>query len=235
MSGEGDYDELFILSPPHAGTTAMAKLLLGSPRIWSRIDNAEGQKIPESAPHLGQHFWSRKHPPNWPALKSIWEEGRPDGAILLEKSPPILAHPKGLLETWPRGFFVISMRSPYALVASYLQRRGASEEEVRKAVTRWTVRARMQRRNTQHLEGRSLVTTYEAFARQPEELVRALEQVFGPLAIEADRPLEVKHYAPAPISDHNARQIATLSEDHLALARERLAIEASEEMAFWGY
>ena len=235
MSAERDYRELFILSPPHAGTTAMAKLLLGSPRIWSRIPNAEGQKIPESAPYLGPKIWSPRHPPDWPALKPIWEEGRPDGAVLLEKSPPIMAHVRGLLETWPRGFFVISMRDPVALVASYLQRRGASEEEVLNAVRRWAARARMQRTNVRKLEGRSLVTSYEAFANQPEALVRALEQVFGPLAVDADLPVEVKRYAPAPISDHNARQIATLSEAHLALARERLAIEASEEMAYWGY
>ena len=231
----GDYSELFILAPAHAGTSAMAKLLLGSPRVWSRIDNAEGQKIPASAPFLPPVFWSRKYTPDWLALKAVWEEGRPEDAILLEKSPPILAHVDALLTTWPRSFFVISMRDPFALVASYLQRRKATDEQVRGSVRRWLVRSRLQRENVERLAGRSIVTTYEAFASRPTDLVAALEQVFGPLSIEADRPVKVKQYEPAPISDHNERQIATMAPAHLALARELLLAQAAEDLAFWGY
>ena len=231
----GGYGELFILSPPHAGTTAMAKLLLSSPRVWSRIGNAEGQKLPESEPFLGKKLWSPKHVADWNGLRSVWEEGRPEGAILLEKSPPIMAHVEALLQTWPCAYFVISMRHPLALVASYLARRGASEHQLREAVTRWIHRSKLQRRNVRRLEGRALVTSYESFAAAPAAFVTALEQVFGPLEVDVARPLEVKRYAPAPISDHNARQIATLSPEHLAQARQLLQIDGARDLSFWGY
>ncbi len=232
---DGGYRELFILSPPHAGTTAMAKLLLSSPRIWSRIANAEGQKLPQSDEFLGKKLWSRKHRPDWNGVKGVWEEGRPEGAILLEKSPPIMAHVESVLVMWPRAYFVINMRHPLALAASYLARRGVSEHQLRGAVERWIVRSRLQRENVRRLEGRSLVTSYETFASAPAAFVGALEQVFGPLEVDVDRPLEVKRYQPAPISDHNARQIATLSPEHIALARDLLQANGADDLAFWGY
>ena len=85
MIGQGGFEDLFILSPPHCGTTAMAKMLLGSPRIWSRIANAEGQKLPESAPDLSATPWDHREAADWPALQAIWEQGRPPGSIFLEK------------------------------------------------------------------------------------------------------------------------------------------------------
>lgn len=235
MSSPDACEALFILSPPHAGTTAMAKLLLGSDRIWSRIPNAEGQKLPESRGVMPADPWDNRIRWDWPTLKGIWEQGRPAGSIFLEKSPPLMSRVDDLLEVWPRAFFVISMRSPYALIASYLARSDARGGQVGQAVMRWTKRASMQRENCDRLQQRALVTTYEAFTARPDKLVRRLERVFGPLGIDARRPLEVKNYGAAPISNHNDRQIATLKPDQIELARELLAKYAAREMEFWGY
>jgi hypothetical protein len=234
VSHPDGFEDLFILSPPHSGTTAMAKLLLGSPRIWSRIANAEGFKLPESAGFLPLHPWDTAQVLDCSSLRAVWEEGRPPGSILLEKSPPNLAHLERLLEVWPKAFFVISVRNPLAVMAVYLRRRAAEESEVKRSVSRWVARSRLQRRNAERLGGRAIITTYEAFTREPGALVEQLERVFGPLSIDPERPLSLKRYAPARISDHNAREIANVSGPHLELAR-RLLDRHGEEMAFWGY
>jgi hypothetical protein len=235
MSGPQAFSDLFILSPSYMGTTAMAKLVLASPRVWSRMHNAEGQKLPEAKPLMPVNSWNAEASFDWPAIKAVWEEGRPEGSILLEKSPPNMAHAARILEVWPEAFFVISMRNPLAVIASYLRRKGADEEQVATSVSRWINRSQMQRQNVKRLKGCSMVTTYEAFVSAPAEFVTRLEAVFGPLGIDAAAPVQVKRYEPAPISDHNARQIATLSAAHRELAETLLQQHGGKEMAFWGY
>ncbi len=235
MSGPQAFSDLFILSPSYMGTTAMAKLVLASPRVWSRIHNAEGQKLPEAKPLMPANPWAADASFDWPAIKAIWEGGRPEGSILLEKSPPNLVRADQILEHWPGAFFVISMRNPLAVIASYQRRRATTDEEIATSVSRWVKRAQMQRMNVERLKGRSMVTTYESFAGAPDDFIGRLEAVFGPLGIDTAAPVQVKRYGPAPITDHNARQIATLSAAHRQLAEERLQQRAGEEMAFWGY
>ena len=235
MSRPQAFSDLFILSPSYMGTTAMAKLVMASPRVWSRMPNAEGQKLPEAAALWPARPWHPDEPIDWPALKAVWEEGRPEGAILIEKSPPNLVRADQILQHWPGAFFVISMRNPLAVIASYLRRREASDEEVSTSVSRWMKRSKMQRSNVERLKGRSLVTTYEGFAQAPGDFVRGLETVFGPLGVDPAARIKVKHYKPAPIADHNERQIATLSAAHRGLAETLLHERAGHDMAFWGY
>jgi len=235
MTGRELFSEIIILTLPHSGSTAMARLLLSSPRVWARMPGAEGQKLAASKPFLPANPWRTDQQIDWSSLRAIWEEGRPEGAILLEKSPPLVAHLPAVIQTWPNAYFVITIRNPYAFVASYLQRGPPTDQDVESAVWRWTKRSQLQRRNVEALVGRSIVTSYEAFTRQPDEFVRSLETVVGPLDIDPTQDFTVKLYKPAPISNHNDRQISTMSESHRALAGRLLATQAADELAFWGY
>jgi hypothetical protein len=235
MTRPEGYSELFILSPAHAGTTAMAKLLLQSPRIWSSMPNAEGQKLPQAQSLMPEQPWKQQARLDWTAVKAVWEQGRPEGSILLEKSPPNLMRPDQMLAVWPNAFYVISMRNPYALLGSYLTRREITPELIAGSIAGWLKRSRVQRANVVRLKGRSIVTSYEAFTTSPGGFVRSLEAVFGDLGVDPDRPLQVKYYETAPIENHNERQISTLSPAQLDLARDLLMRDGAEDLAYWGY
>ncbi len=225
-----------MLSTPYSGTTALAKLLLSSDRFWSRTDNAEGQRIAEAEPFMPADRWKPGFPADWPALKAIWDRGRPKGRILLEKSHWILLHADELLEVWPRAFFLISTRHPLAILPSVLQRRGSSQDVIAAWAIRWRKQSRALRSTAERFADRSIVSTYSAFARDPRGLVDRLEQVFGPLGIDPTAPVQVKQYPPAPISDHDARQIAKLSPGERQQAEAFLREPRSvEQLAFWGF
>ncbi len=236
MAEPTPFSELLMLSTPYSGTTALAKLLLSSERLWSRVENAEGQRLAEAKPFMPVGSWQADEVVDWPALKAVWEHGRPAGKILLEKSPWILLHAHGLVQTWPRAFFIISTRHPLAILPSILLRRSSSEDVISAWAIRWRQQSRALRQTAERFADRSIVTTYASFAREPRALLDRLEVVFGPLGIDPDTLVKVKKYDPAPISDHDARRIAKLSPRERELAEALLrGPRIAQELAFWGF
>lgn len=235
MSAPSSFSEIFILSPANSGTTVMAKLLLRSPRVWASTPTAEGQKLPAAAHLLAKEPWKLRQKVRYHDLKKVWEAGRPEGSIMLEKSPPNMIRTKDVAATWPAAFFVISLRDPRAVVASRLIKGSGSREEAIAAARGWVRRAQIQRANAKLLEGRCMVTSYEQFTAFPHAFIERLEEVFGPLGVDADAPVEVKRYSPAPITNHNERQISAVDPALIRLAGELLQEEAAEELAYWAY
>ncbi len=230
------FSELFILSSPYSGTTAMAKLLMTSRRTWSRSRSAEGQRLAEALPFVIEDRWSPRSVIDWAAFKEVLERGRPAGKVLLEKSHWILMHADEVLEFWPDAFFVISIRHPIGVLASLLSRREANDEVLSGWQIRWSKHSKQQRANVERLADRSLVTTYSSFARNPGGLLDRLDGALGPLGIDPEAKVQLKKYDPAPVTDHDARQIAKLSREvrdraEMLLRQPRLA----SELAFWGF
>lgn len=236
MDTPRQFSELFILSSPYSGTTAMAKLLMTSERIWSRAHSAEGQQLPESEPFLPPLRWNPESAADWPALKAVWEDGRPAGKVLLEKSHWILLRADQVLEVWPGAFFVISVRHPLAILPSLLSRRGSSDPVFAGWIHRWRKHSRWQRLILNRHPDRTVAITYTSFAREPRLLLDRLDEVFGTLGVDASTPVQVKRYEPAVVSDHDARQIASLSgpereKAEMLLQHPRVA----KEVAFWDF
>ena len=103
---------LFILSPPHSGSTLLSEVLSLSENVSENnpVGTREGQQLPEVAPLLFRQSrrWEPDFKPDWPQIKRIWlkywDVTRP---VLLEKSPPNIVRAAELSIHFVPAFFII--------------------------------------------------------------------------------------------------------------------------------
>ncbi len=235
--------QIFLLNPPYSGSTAMAGLLLKSPRAWCAWPDAEGQWVPAIRPEMRREPWNPALDFDRPRIRRVWLKAKPaDKSVLIEKSPPNLLRVRSIIKTFPDSVFVISNRNPYAWLGSVIYREHREEletaegrrEAIRREVSRWIFMTRRQIENLELVRGRSVITSYETFCAAPEIFIQNLNGYCGDLKIDRNASLQVKDYPEHGLINMNAAQISRLTSEEIALAGDALK-EARAELEFFGY
>lgn len=219
----GEPTFLFILTPPHSGSTALAQALNSAHAATLLEERGEGQWL---IPGMCQEDrWNPDKYIDWESVKAVWFSrlhfieslvGKRD--VVIEKSPPNIVRIEGLTKHFPKHEFIVFNRNPYACCASILYRNHAPRNlpdekriEILKDKARlWVFRSEWLKRHIQTYA--PIFFTYEQFCRDPkgtlEKVVAAVPELTG---INPERLIKVKDYPPQQIIDQNERQIRNLS------------------------
>jgi hypothetical protein len=234
---------LFLLNPPHSGSTAMAKVLMTSPRIWSTAENGEGDRMPKVSPMMRTRPDDETHDYDWVWIRQQWESiCPPTGEIMLEKSPTNILRVPSITKAFPEAFYVITNREPYAWIASFahrnfefLMRLSARQIRLHYVTTNWLRYARFQMKNVTMLSSAATSITYEQFCTNPAQLISALEATFGQLNVDhVSKIAKLKDYPPAPLTNLNLRHIKELGSEDFSVITETLVTDR-EALDYFGY
>ncbi len=235
--------QIFLLNLPFSGSTAMAELLLTSPKTWRCWPDAEGQWVPEVRAEMRRDPWSPEVDFDWPRIRAAWLKSKPaHKSILIEKSPPNLLRARSIMKTFPDSVFVISNRNPYAWLSSVMHRDHSERivtadgrrEVIILELAKWILGSRRQIENIELVRGRSVITTYESFCASPEIVLQNLNGYCGDLQVDRHSRVRVKDYPEQGLVNMNPSQIARLTSDDIALANEILE-GARPVVEFFGY
>lgn len=251
LAGQKDIRWLFIATFANSGSTALAKLLASAQGTITLKPNGEGQWLIPAM--VGGGRWEREGNPDYALVRKVWlRKARLACAgaecLVIEKSPTNLARMPDLRRTFAdmANRLICFTRDPYAVSASLLKRYGDKFQQERRDAgdiagklgdyahlrelgARYGRRARIM---AKLIPDADMALTYEHLTRDPASAIAALRQLDPLLAgLSSEVSVEVKDYAPQPLVDMNARQIATLSAMQIAaisdgLNEHRDAVEA---------
>lgn len=224
---------LFVLCPPYSGSTLLWKLLSTSANVSALPD--EGQFLPELRDIMRDKPWDAEHRLPWPEIKTVWDSyWDRDKAVLLEKSPPNIIRTRDILSHFQPVKFVIMVRNPYAQAEGLMRR---NEWPARRAANFALMCLRSQLENSRHLDN-AQVLTYESLVQDPIGTCDNLSAFMPELSdMDASASFEVHSIdgtLTRPITDLNARKIATLSTDTIASLNEVFQ-QHLETIDAWGY
>jgi len=173
---------LFILSPPHSGSTLLSEVLSLSENVSENnpVGTREGQQLPEVAPLLFRQSrrWEPDFKPDWPQIKRIWlkywDVTRP---VLLEKSPPNIVRAAELSIHFVPAFFIVLYRNPYAHCEGMMRRNKVSAREAARVSMRCLD---FQRKNLEQLD-RVVRVSYEELTDRPAEVLERFKQLLPEL------------------------------------------------------
>jgi hypothetical protein len=218
---------LFLFTPPHSGSTALAKMLNSASSSMVLTGKCEGQWLVPGLCKLDR--WEPEKRIEWQSVKSVWmskvrmvEEliGRVD--LVIEKSPPNLVRSEQLLRHFPNHEIMVFNRNPYANCASALYRHhdpvDKSEDDrieiLKGLAAAWATRSDYAKTIIDLHD--PIAFTYEEFCADVDSTMRTtMERIPLLKGINPDLQMKVKDYAPQRISDQNKRQISKLSEREL--------------------
>jgi hypothetical protein len=168
---------LFILCPPFSGSTLLSELLSTSANVSTNntLGTREGQQLPE----VKALMWKvkNKYDPSvsldWEKIKAHWlNYWNVTRAVLLEKSPPNIAHAAAIQDHFQPVRFIALTRDPYALCESAIHRAlpGTAVEPIAEFVIHclW-----LQKQNLETLDN-ILQIPYEELADHPLEVKEKL-------------------------------------------------------------
>ena len=207
---------LFVLCPPYSGSTVLWKLLSTSPNVSALP--AEGQFLPELKEIMREKPWDAGHALPWPRIKQVWESyWDREKPVWLEKSPPNLIRTRDILAHFQPVKFIVMVRNPYAQSEGLMRRNNWSLE---KAANFSMMCLRRQRENARELDN-ALVLTYESLVQNPAgacERITAFLPQLGDMDITASFEVHsIDGTVNRPITDLNARKIAALGKDAIAV------------------
>lgn len=223
------FSYLFVLCPPYSGSTLLWKLLSTSDNVSAFP--SEGQFLPELEDTMRESPWRRDHQLPWEKIKAVWERyWDHDKAVLLEKSPPNLIRTAEIVEHFQPVKFVIMVRNPYAHAEGLMRRNGWPPQ---RAANFSLMCLRTQWENSQQLQDK-LILTYEQLVADPAGASQRMAAFLPPLSdMDASASFEV-HSVDRPITDLNAKKIASL--DAATIAELNEYFEPNREtLAAWGY
>ncbi|MFT4519934.1 MAG: hypothetical protein ACI9JM_002334 [Halioglobus sp.] len=224
---------LFVLCPPYCGSTLLWKLLSTSDSVSALP--SEGQFLPELEELMRDKPWNAEHQLPWPQIKSVWESywdhSKP---VLLEKSPPNLIRTQEIVQHFPGARFLITVRNPYAHAEGLMRR---NNWKVKRAANFSCMCLRNQLRNSQELEN-TLVLTYESLVADPAAASLKIAG-FIPELSDMDHQASFEVHSVdgtvnRPITDLNAKKIASLEPETIAGLNETFALH-QETIEAWGY
>jgi hypothetical protein len=195
----------------------------------------EGQFLPELKGVMREKPWDTSHQLPWPLIKEAWEshwdKSKP---ILLEKSPPNIIRTREILTHFQPVKFVLMVRNPYAQTEGLMRRNNWT---AKRAANFSMMCLRTQLDNSRTLDD-VLVLTYESLAQNPASACEKLIAFIPGLNdIDPNANFEVHSIdgtLDRPITDLNARKIATLSTDDLSAMNEVFE-QHRETIAAWDY
>jgi hypothetical protein len=179
--------------------------------------------------------WDTSHQLPWPLIKEAWEshwdKSKP---ILLEKSPPNIIRTREILTHFQPVKFVLMVRNPYAQTEGLMRRNNWT---AKRAANFSMMCLRTQLDNSRTLDN-VLVLTYESLAQNPASACEKLI-AFIPDLNDIDHHANFEVHSidgtvDRPITDLNARKIATLSTDDFG-AMNDVFEQHRETIAAWGY
>jgi len=223
---------LFLLTPPGAGTTAIARHVADRADVGGLHSSFEGQRLVRGLMDADQ--WLDRKFVDYEAVLGAWnariaEAERSRGrAFFLEKSPPNLVRYETLFGHFSDYRVAVCNRAPLTNIDAQLKRyalpayRGVPRDRVVRDLARtWIWRSGLLRTAIER-HGYPLVT-YERFRRDPDAILSA----FG---------LEVGPPASAAAEEHRgaSSQVLMLSTGERRIVAETVA-EAPDLLAFFGY
>lgn len=234
---------LFLLSPPHSGSTLLNAMLCTSKKVSvnNPLGTREGMWL-TAEPHL--HNWTYRWDENttfdWPAIRNVWmrywDLTRP---VLLEKTPFTLFRSKQMEQTFPPAYFVVLIRNPYAIAQSLLRRKKAhlkNETEVAEFVVRCF---RYQIQNVASLK-HTLVITYEDLSAFPsstlDRIVAFVPEIESLHHETYHRKFSTRqsHVDVKEVKNKNASNIGKLSPAQLGALRDVFYTHRAT-LAYFGY
>ncbi len=245
---------LFVATLPNSGSTALAQLLLSASAASFLERTGEGQWL---VPQLRDPNvrWNPRARVSYSAIRACWMDAirrrAGDACLVIEKSPPNLVRMREILATFDD--MPVSLirlwRDPYAVCSSWASRYGPqriardwgeptadmaadSDEFFRALGDLCGRRAAM----LAQLSDLSVVdVSYEVLTTDPGETIRQLQQAEPLLAdMRSDASLAVKDYAPQPLQNMNAGQIARLSPSQISAITAGL-LPFADQIATMGY
>ena len=235
---------VFILTPPYAGSTAVANYLATSPNIGLLKANGEGQKL---IPGIHRN-WRANARFDGESIKSTWlnryQQSNHDGRlkIIVEKSPPNMVRIEGLRSLFSKTTCLVNNRDPVAYCSSRLFRNASNIEQLdeasrlrklQKFAVSWVEKSHMLR---EYATDQSLMTfSYEQFCESPQSLKTLFEEATGEtINPEKDPLLNIKDYPPSRIENKNKEQVSRLSQTEIEVVAETLR-RHSALTSFFGY
>lgn len=245
VRGDVEPHVLFILTLPFSGSTALAHFIAAAEGVMALRGNGEGQWL---MPGLcTQDRWDPDKAIDRSSIRACWlndfesaRQSDPSLHSFVEKSPPNMVRLDQLVDLFPDHSLLANNRDPYAVCASTLARFGPAEDHregrsacLAEAADNWITRSTVLR---QQIERHDIPRiSYEAFCGDPLQLKERLTLPRQAQAtLRADAEVEVKDYGRDRVTDHNARQLATLTDRDLATISRTLAPH-SQLVTWFGY
>ena len=129
---------MFLVTPPRAGSTAVAEMLNTSRQVAFLQHRAEGQWLTRQL--ATKNRWNRDYKPDYSIVKKVWSRriaeitsSDPMCKIIFEKSPPNLMRIEDLASIFPKNFIFATNRDPYAWVGSTFLRAQRNNQIKRQA------------------------------------------------------------------------------------------------------
>ncbi len=221
---------LFLLTPPGAGSTAVARHLADRADVGGLHASFEGQRLVRGL--MDRDQWLDHKFVDYEAVLGAWSariaeaERSRSHAFFLEKSPPNLVRYEALFSHFAEYRVAVTNRAPLTCIDAQLKRyalpgyRGVPRDRVVRDLARmWIWRSGLLRAAVER-HGHPLLT-YEGFRRDPDAILTA----FG---------LERKNGAQAQEERPESAQVLMLSTVERRIVAETVA-EVPELMTFFGY
>ena len=212
---------VFILTPPYAGSTAIAKYLATSPNIGLLRKNGEGQTL---VPGI-QRNWNTDARIDGGSIRSTWlnryQEINSDGRIkiIVEKSPPNMVRIDALRSLFRETTCLVNNRDPVAFCSSTFFRntpdlRQLNETDrlnaLHKTALAWIHRSNILKEYSSAHQVAAF--SYEQFCDSPQSLQAIFEKATGKAIQPDENPiLKIKDYQPSGIENKNQGQVERLS------------------------
>lgn len=237
---------LFILTPPYAGSTALAQLLNTSHRTMILQRKGEGQWLLPGMREKDR--WNPDKTIDYASVKAVWLHryqmvNRLTGQIdvVIEKSPPNMMRIAALSELFDKVSFLAFNRDPYASCASRLHRyKKAAGLDTRQrcfVLSRyakdWLLRSA---KLMELVQQRDIPwVSYETFCSDPGAAIALVDLPARVTdSMDAAASVHVKDYPCQPVTDFNARQTGELSDNEIDTIGAVLK-EQNEVLEYFGY
>lgn len=224
LIGKADSIFLFVLAPPHSGSTLLTELINTSRNVSSNNPKArhlEGQFLPSVKNIM---YVRKRHDPeldfDWSYIKKewlkYWDLTKP---VLLEKSPPNIYRVASIKRHFNPVQFIILYRNPYAHAESMMSRKKYSAQKSAELILKFL---RVQKANIQNNQD-AIVFSYEFLTEKPEEAVKLINKkmkVLGDIDLTRkfnahnfmNTPLEIQNLNEQKINKINVEDLQTMSE-----------------------
>ena len=225
---------IFILSPPHCGSTLLSKLIATSSNVSCLPE--EGQFIPEVTDRMRKDVWVPEKAMPWTEIKAAWHQyWDADKPYLLEKSPPNIIRSKAIQDHFQPAYFIVNVRDPYAYCEGLMRRRVGWDEQKAAEFCLFCLKEQIKNLNT--LEN-AISITYEQLCDRPDEAISKIREMLpqiGSISIDQKFALHsIDGQVKREITNLNTKKIQRFSAKSIQRINQHFADDL-DVLKFWGY